>query len=86
LDFVNKEFGNAKGAIQKSNGFNCKVHPLNEFLKFREDFDKQITYISESVSEYKQITSGNLSDYFFAISKFLQKNKSHERNSNKVKS
>ena len=75
-----KKFRDAKTSVSKSDGFNCKVHPLVEFLEYRDQMESQITYISENVSEYEKIKNGTLAEYFFAISKFLLKNQKPEKN------
>jgi hypothetical protein len=79
MDDTFKKFGNAKGSVQKSNTFSAKVHPIVEFLEFRDQMEAQINYIANDVSEHKQIVEGTLQDYFFAISKFLLKHQKSEK-------
>jgi len=53
--------------------FNPQRRAIEEYREYNEKIKDQLNYICENVDEYNRVWNGTMRDYYFALSKFIQK-------------
>lgn len=73
LELIHNNSGKELKDAGRDTGFDPQLGAIKEYTEYTEKIKEQLVYICQNVDDYNRVWSGTMRDYYFALTKYIQK-------------